>query len=64
MILLEEQKQTVENLLGALQNAAKAEDVAKVATLAKDIQQALFEVEQSKVNKDDVGPLRAEFETV
>ncbi|CAG5109452.1 Oidioi.mRNA.OKI2018_I69.chr2.g3985.t2.cds [Oikopleura dioica] len=60
---IKEQKQTVENLLGALQNAAKAEDVAKIASLAKDIQQALFEVEQSKVNKDDVAPLRAEFET-
>ena len=62
--IVEAQKTAVENLMGALANAAKAEDVAKVAALTKEIQQAIVDVEESKVSKNAVGPLRNEFETV
>jgi len=57
------QKAAVENLIGALANAAKAEDVAKIAALTKENQQAIVELEESKVSKNSVGPLRNEFET-
>jgi len=61
---IQTQKTAVENLMGALANAAKAEDVAKIAALTKEIQQAIVDVEESKVSKNAVGPLRNEFETV
>jgi len=60
---IQAQKTAVENLMGALANAAKAEDVAKIAALTKEIQQAIVDVEESKVSKNAVGPLRNEFET-
>jgi len=60
---IQAQKTAVENLIGALANAAKAEDVAKISALTKEIQQAIVNVEESKVSKNAVGPLRNEFET-
>ena len=48
----------------ALGNAAKSEDVAKIASLTKEIQQAIVDVEESKVSKNAVAPLRNEFEAV
>jgi len=57
------QKAAVENLMKALANAAKSEDVAKIAALTKEIQQAIVDVEESKVSKNAVAPLRNEFES-
>ena len=61
---VEGQKAAVENLMKALANAAKSEDVAKIAALTKEIQQAIVDVEESKVSKNAVAPLRNEFESV